>query len=156
MKKTLLLSVLADMCLFSCKKDHSASTSLSAKKYKVTFNVTNFHTKSKRPSPSGTKPVTWLIPTMANPGDYPDVPYCVVYDTDGSFSVRTVIQDSTMANMGMITDSLPKGTYPVYFFAGKKGLTTTGIGYLITARWGYGGFNWIQHGAALPLGRTSV
>ena len=42
MKKIFQILLIAPIFLFACKKEHSASSVPSGKKYQVVFNVTNF------------------------------------------------------------------------------------------------------------------
>src|SRR5579872_330818 len=42
MRKTLLISAIAVMLFFACRKEHTASINPALKKYKVDFNVSNF------------------------------------------------------------------------------------------------------------------
>jgi hypothetical protein len=140
MKKTLFLSAVAAMFLFSCKKEHSASTVPSAKRYKVNFSVTNF---VQQQSVFALRQHTNNLSTdtLSNLSSYLDVLYYYVFDAGGNL-VSKVMQDSTMSNMGTITDSLAAGTYGVYIFAGKKGLAVGGANIIGNAWFGYGGFNW--------------
>ena len=123
MKKALLLSAVAAMFLFSCKKDHTASTTPSGKKYKVTFNVTNFTQGQSAFSVRHNTRNLASSDTLTNLNSYFDVLYYVVYNQPYPANPKIVIQDSTMSNMGMLTDSLAPGTYDVILIAGKKGLT---------------------------------
>jgi hypothetical protein len=140
MKKALLLSAIAALFLFSCKKDQSASK-LTGKKYKISFNLSNFT--------SGQKSFALRrgARTMAV-GDTVDAPvaldllYYIVYDNIGHAVKVPLVQDSTMTNMGMITDSLPPGTYTFAFIGGKKGLTDNNYGFIAEAGFGYPGSKW--------------
>jgi hypothetical protein len=141
MKKALLFSAIAALLFFSCKKNHSASTGPSGKKYPVTFNVTNFITShggfAIRHGANN------LSDTVSVASSGADLLYYLVYDQFG----KTVhnfptVQDSTNANFGTVTDSLPAGSYQVVFVAGKKGLQVTGAGQTASAIFGYGGTKW--------------
>jgi len=140
MRKILLLSAVAAMLLFSCKKEHSGtSTSPMGKKYQVTFNVTNF--AQKQTSFAVRYGANNLSDTLSNLNSYFDVLYYVVYNQPYPASPKVVTQDSTMSNMGMLTDSLAPGTYDVIIIAGKKGLTIdpTLLYKSGDATFGYGG-----------------
>jgi hypothetical protein len=140
MKKVLLIPVFAALIFFSCRKEHSAANQ-PQKKFPVTINVANFVQKgghfALRRGPLN------LADTIS-PGSYADILYYLVYDSDGRFLISKQVQDSTMTNMGMITDSLPNGTWPVYIVAGKKGLVgdSNNFQYLPAAFFGYGGYYW--------------
>jgi hypothetical protein len=140
MRKTLLLSAVAALFFFSCKKEHSGTTKPSGKKYQVTFNVSNFtqgqtafslrHNTSNQASSSD---------TLTTLNGYLDLLYYIVYDQFGHGYRLPTVQDSTNAHMGMITDSLPAGSYTVVLVAGKKGLLINDYGFTATASFGYGG-----------------
>jgi hypothetical protein len=125
MRKSLLLPAIAFMVLFSCKKEHTASTNPSAKKYKVTFNVSNF-TAVQNSFAVRHAGSNLASDTITNLSGYLDVLYYEVYDNNGIAVQAPMMQDSTMSNMGMITDSLPAGNYAIAVAAGKKGLALTG------------------------------
>ncbi len=138
MKKTLLILLTVPIFLFSCKKDNSA-TNKAAKKYKVNFNVTNFVNKQgafalKR------HPGTSTAAALPSLNTYFDVLHYVVVDQFHS-TLEDVVQDSTMANMGMITDSLPAGTYRITILTGKKGLFAD-ANFFGSNAYGYGGNSW--------------
>lgn len=140
MKKTLLLSAVAAMLFFSCKKEHSASPPSAGKKYKVTFNVTNFRTKQsnfalKRNGHNLASP-----DTLTALNSYFDVFHYVVYD-EARNTVRHIVQDSTDTNMGTIIDSLPAGTYAISMVAGKKCLMVRDT-FTTHNDYGYGGEKW--------------
>jgi hypothetical protein len=124
MKKALLLPALAAMLFFSCKKDHSASTSPSGKKYRVTFNVSNF-TAAQSSFAVRHGGNSLASDTITNLSGYLDVLYYQVSDNSGNAVGPPIMQDSTMSNMGIITDSLPEGNYGIAVAAGKKGLIVT-------------------------------
>jgi len=138
MKKTLLLLASAVIFITSCKKDNS-TTKPSAKKYNVTFNVTNFSTKQsafalkRHTGPSSAD----ALPSL---NTYFDVLYYVVWNTEKS-AIEEVVQDSTMSNMGTITDALPAGDYRISIVAGKKGLVIDD-NYFGNNDFGYGGNSW--------------
>jgi hypothetical protein len=137
MKKTLLILLAVPIFIFSCKKDNSATNKL-AKKYKVSFNVTNFVSKQgafaiRRNTGSSAA----ALPSL---NTYFDVLHYIVYD-DLHNTLEDVVQDSTMANMGMITDSLPAGTYRITIVTGKKGLVTR-PDFFAANDYGYGGNSW--------------
>jgi hypothetical protein len=137
MKKTLLILLAIPVFLFSCKKDNTL-TKTSAKKYKVNFNVTNFASKQnafalrRKMGPSGA--------VVKAPSYIVDVLHYIVYDNQDN-TLEDVVQDSTMSNFGIITDSLPAGTYTVTIVAGKKGLVTR-PGILAANDYSYGGNSW--------------
>ena len=140
MKKILLLFAIAGMFLFACKKEHSSTTSPLGKKYKVSFNVTNFAQQHTGFSLGHHPAVNALGDTVSVKAL--NLLYFYVFDSNGN-RVTRVIQDSTMADMGMVADSLPAGTYNVVAIAGQKGLITGNDDSLApTAFFGYGGFNW--------------
>jgi len=139
MKRTLLLSAVAAMLLFSCRKEHSASPPASGKKYRVSFNVTNF----------GIKQSSFALrhnahnlasDTLTTLNNYFDVFHYVVYDEFRN-TVTHIVQDSTMANMGTIVDSLPAGTYSISMVAGKKCLMVRD-NFTTNNDYGYGGQSW--------------
>lgn len=142
MKKVLLLTAVPILLLFSCKKENSrtAGTSSSSAKYKVTFNVVNFKigksTFALRPKGStmASSDTLTALNTYFDELDY------IVYD-DLRNTVKRKIQDSTMANMGSITDSLPPGTYRITIVAGKKGLAIRD-NFFSDNDFGYGGKSW--------------
>ena len=80
--------------------------------------------------------------TVTNLPSYLDLLYYVAYNNVDRAMNPPQIQDSTMANMGMITDSLPAGNYRMYFVAGKKGLALNSYGVLGEAAFGYGPAGW--------------
>jgi hypothetical protein len=138
MKKALLLFTIAAIFLSSCKKDRSA-TKPAVTKYKVTFNVNNFLGKQsafalRRPAgPSSTD----ALPSL---NTYFDVLYYIVWNTERS-AIEEVVQDSTMSNMGTITDALPAGDYRISIVAGKNGLVVD-PNYFGANDFGYGGNSW--------------
>ena len=139
MKKALLFLVLAALIFFSCRKDHSASNQ-PKKKFPVTINISNFIAHG---SHFAIRHGANHLADTISPGSYADVLYYLVYDAQGQFLISKQVQDSTMANMGMITDSLPNGTWPVIILVGKKGLTgSNNFQNLPSGDFGYGGFYW--------------
>ena len=138
MKKTLFLLATVAILISSCKKDNS-TTKPSAKKYNVTFNVTNFSTKQsafalkRHTGPSSAD----ALPSL---NTYFDVLYYIVWNTERS-AIEEVVQDSTMSNMGTITDALPAGDYRISIVAGKKGLVIDD-NYFGNNDFGYGGNSW--------------
>ena len=141
MKKAAFLLAMMTMIFFSCKKDHSASTIPSGKKYQVTFNVLNFQSKQ---SSLALRTGSHLASgdTLTNLNGYLDVLYYVVYSSDGHAIRMPLMQDSTMSNMGTITDSLPAGIYQVAIVTGKKGLAINSYGIIANANFGYGNYLW--------------
>ncbi len=141
MKKVLLLSAIAALSLFSCKKDHSASSGLSGKKYPVTFNVTNF--TSHQGNFAIRHGANHLADTVSASAAGLDLLYYDVYDSFGAeVHGKPLIQDSTMAGLGTVTDSLAPGNYQIVFVGGKKGLLLSGYGRIATATFNYGGPKW--------------
>jgi len=138
-KKTLFLLATVAILISSCKKDNS-TTKPSAKKYNVTFNVTNFSTKQsafalkRHTGPSSAD----ALPSL---NSYFDVLYYLVYDQNANLVSRQQ-QDSTMSNMGTITDALPAGNYHVSIIAGKNGLFIEDPNYYGGDDYGYGGNPW--------------
>ena len=138
MKKSLLITAIAVSLFSACKREHTAATDPSGKKYKVNFNVTNFASKQnafalKRkagPSEAVVQAPSYIV----------DVLHYLVYDGQDNF-LKEVVQDSTMSNFGIITDSLQAGTYHITLVAGKKGLVTR-PGLLAPNDYSYGGNSW--------------
>jgi len=139
MKRTLLLSAVAAMLLFSCKKEHSASPPSTGKKYRVTFNVTNFGVKQSNFALR--RNVRNLASdTLTALNSYFDVLHYVVYDEFRN-TVRHIVQDSTQADMGTIVDSLPAGNYTISMVAGKKCLMVRDT-FTTHNDYGYWGQSW--------------
>jgi hypothetical protein len=139
MKKTLLLAVLPALFLFSCKKEHSKSIQ-TGKKYPVLFNVTNFTTKQ---STFGVRHGAHSLADTVNAGGAGiDILYYAVYNGGMGVHGRIVMQDSSMANFGTVTDSLPPGQYQVVFIGGKKGLTEVYGGRTAADRFSYPDNKW--------------
>ena len=125
--------------LVSCKKEHGLSLKTLAKKHAVTFNVTNFK-QSHGAFALRIKSSHLASDTLANLAGYIDLLYYVVRDSNNTV-IKTIVQDSTMANMGVITDSLATGNYSIGMVAGKNGLAlTTDPGYGLL--YGYSGNAW--------------
>ena len=144
MKKTLFLLAIAAIIFSSCKKEHGLSTKTSsAKKYAVNIQVANF-TVSHANFALRTKAshLASSSDTLTNLASYVDQLYYVVDDNNFHW-VKTIAQDSTMANMGMITDSLPAGNYWITVVAGKKGLKIGPPDVLANnPLYGYAGQSW--------------
>jgi hypothetical protein len=126
------------MFFFSCKKDHSTSIP-AGKKYPVTFNVTNF--KSTQSNFAIRHGVNSLADTVNASGAI-DILYYAVYNNGMGVHGRIVMQDSSMANFGAVTDSLPPGQYQVVFIGGKKGLTEVYGGRTAADRFSYPDNKW--------------
>jgi hypothetical protein len=125
MKKIQYILLIAPFLFFSCKKEHGFSVkSPSLKKYAVTINVANFTQKKATFSLRRGASHLASTDTITNLNGYIDELGYVVIDTNFAV-VKTIRQDSTMANLGTITDSLPAGRYSIYVVAGKKGLQLT-------------------------------
>jgi hypothetical protein len=142
MKKAVLLSSIMLLFLFSCKREHSASTTTPhGKKYPVTFNVANF--LSHQTNFAIKHGANHLADTVDASASGADVLYYFVYDQFGAYAHNFLImQDSTNANFGIITDSLPAGNYEIAFVAGKKGLQINNYGRVASAGFTYGGTKW--------------
>lgn len=125
MKKLLYILLIAPFLLFSCKKERGVSAKTSAsKKYAVTLNVANFTQKQTTFALRRGAAHLASTDTITNLNNYVDELAYVVIDSNFAV-VKTIRQDSTMANMGTITDSLAAGKYLIYVVAGKKGLQLT-------------------------------
>jgi len=144
MKKTLFLLALGAIIFSSCKKEHGLTTKTSsAKKYAVNIQVANFtvshanfalHTKASH--------LTSSSDTLTNLASYVDQLYYVVLDNNLQW-VKTIAQDSTMACMGMISDSLAAGNYYIAIVAGKQGLQIAQPVYPVAVvTYGYAGQPW--------------
>ena len=145
MKKALFLLVITAIISPSCKKEHGLTIKVSsAKKYAVHIQVANF-TVSHANFALRTKGshLASSSDTLTNLASYIDLLYYVVMDQNTWNVIKIIPQDSTMANMGMITDSLPAGNYTIGVIAGKKGLK---IGQPISPTpaptYGYDGQRW--------------
>jgi hypothetical protein len=140
MKKAFLLAAVLILLLFSCKKENSRTANTSSTKYKVTFNVVNFKigksTFALRPKGSALA----ASDTLNALNTYFDELHYVVYDNFRDV-VKDIVQDSTMATMGTITDSLAPGTYNISIIAGKKGLVVRDD-FFGAHDFGYGGQPW--------------
>jgi len=138
MKKILFLLTIAAIAFSSCKKDSSVAKP-PVKKYKVTFNVTNFSSKQgafalrRHAGPSSAD----ALPSL---NTYFDVLYYIVWNTEKS-AIEEVVQDSTMSNMGTITHALPAGDYRISIVAGKNGLVIN-PNFFGANDFGYGGNSW--------------
>ncbi|HZX58676.1 MAG TPA: hypothetical protein VFE54_08120 [Mucilaginibacter sp.] len=159
MKKISLIIFLVPFILVSCKKEHGLSLKTQAKKHAVTFNVSNFK-QNHGAFALRTKGGHLASDTLANLAGYIDVLYYVVQDSNNTV-IKTIVQDSTMANLGVITDSLAAGNYSIAMVAGKQGLhisTVTGIYDSPLSVYGYAREPW--HGAfwtsAYPNGYTGL
>ncbi|HZX58675.1 MAG TPA: FimB/Mfa2 family fimbrial subunit [Mucilaginibacter sp.] len=127
MRKALLLSVVAAMLLFACRKEHTASINPALKKYKIAINVSNFSqfraNFALRQHAFAVKP-RHLADSIVSVGSYLDVLYYLVFDGNGNY-LKTISQDSTMCDQfGLITDSLASGNYFIAMAAGKSGMTS--------------------------------
>jgi hypothetical protein len=142
MKKILFIPIITALVFFACKREHSASIAPSAKKYKVSFHIANFTQKQANFAIRHRTQTLALGDTITNLSNYFDVLYLQVYQNDRPVN-SLVVQDSTMANMGTIIDSLPAGNYVIDVVAGKKGLTLTNYNFRdFEGLFGYGGLNW--------------
>ena len=145
MKKSLPLLFLVLICFFGCKKDHSSIIKSSEKRYKVSLNVSNFEQQRAEFSlKHQIQSVKHTTSDTVGVSTYLDVLYYYVFDQGGHI-VNEIAQDSTMANFGLISDSLQTGTYNVILAAGKSGLgATPGVPGLNISRAyiSYGGIDW--------------
>jgi hypothetical protein len=129
MNRTLLFAAVIALLLVSCKKEHSASTVPSGKKYAIAFNVSNFSAYRASFSLAKQRTLSHRATTLASAdtvslgmNSYLDVLYYYVFDSNYHL-VHRVRQDSTMCDrFGLITDSLPNGNYIIAIAAGKAGL----------------------------------
>jgi len=110
--------------LFSCKKEHGLfNENFDGKKYAVTIHVANFTLKHTNYALSHQGDSPGCIIRYA---DQPWRPMSTSYNyvvMDSNFNVvKTITQDSTMTNMGVITDSLSAGHYHIGDGCREKGL----------------------------------
>jgi hypothetical protein len=125
MKKLIYILLIAPFLLFSCKKERGFSAKQPAsKKYAITVNVANFTQKQGTFALRKGSAHLASTDTITNLNGYIDEVAYVVVDTNFAV-IKTIRQDSTMANLGTITDSLAAGRYYIYVVAGKKGLRLT-------------------------------
>jgi hypothetical protein len=125
MKRLLYISLIAPFLLFSCKKERGFSAKAPvSKKYAITVNVANFTQKQGTFALRRGGVHLASTDTITNLNGYIDELAYVVIDSNFAV-VKTIRQDSTMANLGTITDSLAAGKYFIYVVAGKKGLQLT-------------------------------
>ncbi|MFB9844770.1 hypothetical protein [Mucilaginibacter ginsenosidivorans] len=119
MKKTLLLSAMAAVFLFGCKKDHTSPGTTAQKKYPVTFNMKDFTQTIS--SVSGKQQVNSLKvdSATANVAAYTTVLHLTIFNSGGSM-IREFRQLAGVANYGIIVDSLANGTYTVVVDAGQN------------------------------------
>jgi hypothetical protein len=144
MKRILLLCIAVALTFFSCKKDHSALTTVSGKKYRIAFTISNFEQQrasfslAKQRSLSLQHNLADTLSGMAAT-NYLDLLYFCVFDANQHL-VTTITQDSTFCDQfGLITDSLPQGQYTVAIVAGKNGLQiNNSSGHFFN----YGGLAW--------------
>ena len=109
MKRTIYITTILSVFLFSCKKEHTKTTDNTL--HKVTFTVNGF-TKGTAPfNISGSRhPVTDALTADTLNG----INYLVysVYDATGVY-VHSILQSSDQSNFGSITDNLVAGNYTV-------------------------------------------
>lgn len=144
MKRSLYILLIAPLFLFSCKKDRGPVTMTkgqSAKKHAVTVSVNNF--KLSRGTFALRHKLSTLAvgDTLANIASYVDQLAYVVLDSNLN-PVKKIMQDSTSANIGTITDSLAAGTYTIAIVAGKNGLAVTPSAALLGGTYDYSGKGW--------------
>jgi len=144
MKKTLFLLAIAAIIMSSCKKEHGLTTKASsAKKYAVNIRVANF-TVSHANFALRTKGshLASSSDTLTNLACYIDQFYYIVMDNNYNI-IKMIARDSTMANMGMINDSLAAGNYDIVMVAGKKGLEVSPGGAILSVPvYGYASQPW--------------
>ena len=119
MKKTLLLSAMATVFLFGCKKDHTTPGTTAQKKYPVTFNMSDFTQTIS--SLNGTRQINSLKTNAAtaNIAAYATQLHLTVFDAAGSL-IRQYRQLAGVSNYGIIVDSLAAGTYTIVVDAGQN------------------------------------
>jgi hypothetical protein len=126
MKKYLLMIAFASAFFVSCKKEHADESKPAQKTYKVRFNVTGF---SKSTGPFKTDAVGTHASAADSLRSNISVLYYLVYRN--RIKIRTLVQRSTDANFGTITDSLSADkdqygslpNYQVIVVGGKDNLT---------------------------------
>ena len=144
MKKTLFLVAIAAIILSSCKKEHGLTIKTSSvKKYAVNIQVANFKTThgnfALRTKGSH---LASSSDTLTNLASYIDQFYYIVLDNNYNI-IKMIAQDSTMANMGMINDSLAAGNYDIVMIAGKKGIEVSPGGAILSVPvYGYASQPW--------------
>ena len=144
MKKSLFLLAIAAIIFSSCKKEHGLTIKASsAKKYAVHIQVANF-TASRANFALRTKGshLASSSDTLTNLASYIDQFYYLVLDNTNYNIIKMIAQDSTMANMGMIHDSLAAGNYDIVMVAGKKGLEVSPENDIGIPFYGYAGQPW--------------
>jgi hypothetical protein len=141
MKKTVLLLTFVTIFVFSCRREHSTSTAPRGKKYPVTLHIANF--LSHRTNFAIKHGANYLVDTVGTSASGVDLLYYLVYDEFGK-TVHTypIVQDSTMANFGTITDTLSAGSYEFAFAAGKKDLQIVNYQEIALADITYRGPQW--------------
>ncbi|WP_207536305.1 hypothetical protein [Desertivirga arenae] len=103
MKKTLpLLSLALVLVLFACKKSSKSEAQPEEKLYPVTFSASEFEQTTKGISTVSADSAKSYLKNL----------HYVVFNSSGTF-VRSMQQDSALANFGTIRDSLPAGTYKI-------------------------------------------
>ncbi len=119
MKRFLYILTLVSVLLFSCKKDQRYKATPAQKKYDVKFNVSDLNQQIIDVA-KGEQQLNSLKTTNSL-GEILDVLYYAVFKPDGSL-VTFIMQKSSQANFGTVTDQLPAGTYEIDFVGGKSGL----------------------------------
>jgi Fimbrillin-A associated anchor proteins Mfa1 and Mfa2 len=125
MRKVLLLSAVAAMFLFSCKKEHNAPVKPGPKMYKVTFNMASQFTQTTNALKIAKQHTNSLVLDTAttNIAAYASVIQLGIFDSGGNL-IRKVVQNAAdVSNFGVIVDSLATGTYTVIAVAGQTGVT---------------------------------
>ncbi|MFI5162001.1 MAG: hypothetical protein ACHQHN_12035 [Sphingobacteriales bacterium] len=125
MRKALLLSAVAAMFLFSCKKEHSAPVKPGPKMYKVTFNMASQFAQTINALKTSKQQTNSLQVDSAttNIASYAPVIILGIFNSNGIL-VRKIVQNAgDVSNFGVIVDSLATGTYSVVAVAGQSGVT---------------------------------
>lgn len=116
MRFTYLILILG-LIVSSCKKDQdlpeTKSTSLSTKKYPISFTASGFNQSVTDYSKSKGNSVS------SNLRDYVEELFYVVFDSTGT-EIRRVNQGSINSEFGLIKDSLASGNYTVVIIASQQ------------------------------------
>ncbi|WP_295792246.1 FimB/Mfa2 family fimbrial subunit [Mucilaginibacter sp.] len=120
MKKAILLLLMAPVIFFSCKKDHNKTPVRDTKTYNVNLNIDGA-TSEVTNSSGGKIHVNGLQPDSVPISSYLKMLYYHIFDSNGT-EINHIVQDSTAANFGVISDNLPAGTYRVIITAGMRNL----------------------------------
>jgi len=116
--KKILAALSITITLFGCQKSGGNDRDDANTKYKVSLNITDFAAKATTTGTQGNKANAAVADTLKK---YADNIYYRVYKADGTWLNETS-QPASLATFGTITDSLPSGTYTVFFAASKGAL----------------------------------